>query len=176
MSKTCGNCAIIRCYVINKALGLVGWCLLWQKSESGWDTVNSSQLCLNCVLFLKCVKRQVKLFCQSKNNCKIWPTSIPDKELKNPAYGRNRVSGPMQIEAPLQKKTYKHFLPKIFLKNWQGVPPAEGEIPYRCASIALWKVLACLEMFGVYNIYFPNYHISYRLFAFFSWNVQRNFN
>ena len=35
-----------------------------------------------------------------------------------------------------------------------GGTPAEGEIPYRCASIALRKVLACPTNFGVYNIFF----------------------
>ena len=120
LSKTCSNCATISCFVINKALGMVGWCLLWQKSQSGWDTVNLSQLYLNCLLFFKCVKRQVHLFCQLKNNYNILPTSISDKELKHSAYGRNRVSWPMQIEARYKKtkqkkqKTYEHFLPKIF--------------------------------------------------------------
>ena len=75
----------------------------------------------------------------------------------------------MQIEAPIHKKTYKHYRPKkIFEKNWQGVHLAEGEIPCRCANIALRNNLACPEIFGVYNIFFHNYHISYRLFAFFS--------
>ena len=42
----------------------------------------------------------------------------------------------MQIEAPIQKKTYKHFA------------------LCRCASIAVQKVLACPHFFGVYNIFF----------------------
>ena len=34
---------------------------------------------------------------------------------KNPAYGRHWISQPMRIEAPIQKETYKHFLPNFFL-------------------------------------------------------------
>ena len=48
-----------------------------------------------------------------------------------------------------------------------GVPPVEGEIPCKCASIAHRKVLACPEILGVYNLFFLNYHIYYRLLAFF---------
>ena len=45
----------------------------------------------------------------------------------------------MQIEASIQKKTYKHYLPKTLC---------------RCASLAVRKVLACPNFFGVYNIFF----------------------
>jgi hypothetical protein len=57
LSKTCGNAATISCYVINKALGVVGWCLLWQKSESGWDKVNFiTTLSQLCIIFKMCKK------------------------------------------------------------------------------------------------------------------------
>jgi hypothetical protein len=32
----------------------------------------------------------------------------------------------MQIEAPLQKKTYKHFLPKTLRKKLAGGTPGRG--------------------------------------------------
>ena len=35
-----------------------------------------------------------------------------------------------------------------------GVPPAEGEIPCKCASIALRKVLACPEIFVCITYFF----------------------
>ena len=38
---------------------------------------------------------------------------------------------------------------------------------WQWSGIDLWKVLGCPETLGVYNIFFPYYHISYRLFAFF---------
>ena len=54
----------------------------------------------------------------------------------------------------IQKKNMQAFFAKnIFFLNLQGVPPAEGEIPCSCASIALWKVVACPEFFGG----FPNF-------------------
>ena len=57
LSKTFGNCATISCYVINKLLGLVGRCLLWQKSESGWKTVNFiTTLSHLCIIFKVCKK------------------------------------------------------------------------------------------------------------------------
>ena len=55
----------------------------------------------------------------------------------------------------------------ILKKIGQGVPPAQEEKPFKCASIALQKVLACAIFFWMYNIFFPNYHISYWLFALF---------
>ena len=66
------------------------------------------------------------------------------------------------------ERNIQEFFAKIIIKKkWQWVPPAEGEIFCKCASIALQKVLACPEIFVVYNIFLPNYHMSYRLFAFF---------
>ena len=80
----------------------------------------------------------------------------------------------MQIEAPIHKKNIQAFLARnIFRKKWQGVHPEEGEIPCRCANIALRKNLACPEIFGVYNVFFHNYHISYRLFDFFPETCRR---
>ena len=88
---------------------------------------------------------------------------------KNPAYGRHRVSQPMRIEAPIQKQNIKAFFveKKIKIKKMAGGTPAEKEIPCKCASIALRKVLACPEILVVYSMFLPNNHISYRLFALF---------
>ena len=80
LSKTCGNCARISCYVINKVLGVVGRCLLWQKSESGWDTVNfMATLSQLCIIFTLC-KKASTIILPIENNYKIGPTSILDKE------------------------------------------------------------------------------------------------
>ena len=87
-----------------------------------------SQLCLNCV------KSKYNYFANLQITIRYdqLPSQIRNK--KNPAYGRNKVSRPMHIEA--------FFVKKTFFKRWQGVPPAEGGIPCRCASIALRKILA----------------------------------
>ena len=57
---------------MNKESGVVGWCLLWQKLESGWDTLNFiTTLSQPCIIF-KGGKRQVELFRQlKKKNFKI---------------------------------------------------------------------------------------------------------
>ena len=56
-----------------------------------------------------------------------------------------------------REKKYKQFCNnKKKYKNWQRVPPTGGEIPCKCGSIALWKVLAYPETLGVYNIFLPN--------------------
>ena len=75
MSKTYDNCATISCYVIDKAFGVVGRCLLWQKSESGWDTVNFvTTLYELCIIFKVCKNRSKITFCLTT---KYWIGSLP---------------------------------------------------------------------------------------------------
>ena len=45
---------------------------------------------------------------------------------KNPAYRRNRVSRPMQIEAPIQKKNIQAFFAKNIKKKLAGGTPSRG--------------------------------------------------
>ena len=73
----------------------------------------------------------------------------------------------MRIETPIQKKVQSFLAKKNLIKKIAEGTLDRGKITCKCASIALQKVLACPEILGVYNIFLPNYHISYRLFAFF---------
>ena len=42
---------------MNKALGVVGRCLLWQKSESGWDTLKFiTTLSQPCIILKVCTR------------------------------------------------------------------------------------------------------------------------
>ena len=49
------------------------------------------------------------LLCQPNQREVIGLPKKVSFDLKNPAYGRHRISRPMIIEAPIQKKTYKDF-------------------------------------------------------------------
>ena len=117
----------LSCYVINKALGVVGQCLLWQKSESDWDTVNFITTLSQLSTFFKCVKRQGPLFCQLKNNYKIWPTSVSDKELKK---SRTREKYNLSTNANRSTNTEKNiqalFAKKHFKKKLTGGNPRSG--------------------------------------------------
>ena len=85
--------------------------------------------------------------------------TISDKEKKNPAYGRNIVSQPMQIEAPIQKK--KHtiiFCHKHFFSNCRGYPRKREK--YLTGALALlsgkfWLVQEFQIDLGIF--YIKNY-------------------
>ena len=145
----------------------VGACYGTSQNQAGMQWI-LSQLGLKCVLFWKFVKRQVQLFCQLKHNYKIWPTSISDKEKTK---FRIREAPSLLTNAERSTDTKRNiqvfFAKKKFKmkKSWQRVPPAEGDLPCKFASIALRKVLACPEIFGAYKIFLLNYHIFTRLFA-----------
>ena len=122
---------------------MVGACYGKSQIQVGIQWI-FSQLFLNMYYFFKCVKRQVPIFWQLKNNYKIWPTSISDTELK-----KNCI----REKKSLSTNANKHFLPKTLRKKLAGGTPSRGRNTLQ-ASITLRKVLACPTNFGVYNKFF----------------------
>ena len=72
----------------------------------------------------------------------------------------------MQIEAPIHKKTYKHFLPRT-KKNCRGYPRQREKYLAGALALLSGKFWLFQKFLGCITYFFPKYHVSYRLYAFF---------
>ena len=137
---------------------MVGACYSKSQNQVGIQW-NLSQLCLNCVLFLKCVKRQARLFCQLKNNHKIWPTSISDKEWKKSRLREKQSLSTNANRSTDSEKNTRIFCQELFKKIGRGYPRQRAK--YLAGALALlfrkfWlvqKFLGCITYFFLTTTY-----------------------